>query len=506
MTSRLSIKGKELESPGAAKLKAQLHDFLAFFEEEINLERNGGALKETTCRTLSKHVRRFMGFANKALSVPLDLRCLGDGVFIAQYIKLLQERKPGNPNHSYLEATLRHIQKLLHWLQRVDPVKRVGLESLMEGVENFIKQLHKGSAPPLLNTHDLVEDGTAVEYEELVLEVRERADELLGAISVSVPSASKLQDVLLATLLTQLPAQRTQVYSTLQIVEDKADLTRPLGNYIYFSEKSQAWRFKINEHKMQSRYDIPEFEIPSDSPLSSLLNHWTAWGEDILLVEELGCNVDTDGCAFFSAKGVPYTVDAFYSKIKSLFKVMCKNEKLNIGARVLRHLLADSELYSTENEAQKTSVAFLAGHSKHTEEKSYKSPTPSSKQLTSAANWCFEKQKEAMLRRREAQIAAKSLVALGEVEGHLESPQLKRGNQHVSRLPKLSKDEVLSMSLKEKRVAFEELYGVATESGNQEWLFSKLTGLSRDDYVSPKKRQKRETIDSDSENELDELM
>jgi hypothetical protein len=67
-------------------------------------------------------------------------------------------------------------------------------------------------------------------------------------------------------------------------------------------------------------------------------------------------------------------------------------------------------------------------------------------------------------------------------------------------LKKLPKERVLAMGIKEMRFAFEMMYEVPTESGNQAWLFQKLTGLSKDEYTSPRKRRMAsQAADSDED-------
>jgi len=59
----------------------------------------------------------------------------------------------------------------------------------------------------------------------------------------------------------------------------------------------------------------------------------------------------------------------------------------------------------------------------------------------------------------------------------------------------LPREAVLDMNLKEKQEAFERIFGTITESGNQEWLFAKLTGLPQKEYVSPAKRKRVSTVE-----------
>ena len=188
---------------------------------------------------------------------------------------------------------------------------------------------------------------------------------------------------------------------------------------------------------------------------------------------------------------------------------MCKDDKLNIGPRVLRHLLADSDMYSNADNNQRGHVAFLAGHSLATEAKVYKSVAPSSQQLSKAAEWCYEQQRSVIQKKRDNTVLEK---ATHRDSKEMELPMAPNTSKekgegrlvHVTDGPMLDPDDVACMSLKEKRAAFGQLYGVSTESGNQEWLFSKLTGLPRDDYKTLGKRRKQASVACDSEDDFDD--
>ena len=479
----------------ASMFALQINKVSEFYEDGINLERHGGQLREVTVKSIIKTVRRFMGFANKAFKVPLDICILADGMLIAQYSVFLRLRNEESHNNSYLEATLRNIIKVLYFIAHIQQAKQEGVAKLIEGTQQFIKQLHTISIQPELNTHDLVEQGTALEYEELVVRVLEASSQFMKNLDCSLEKARKLQDFILAAMLTTLPAQRCAVFASLQVVNSKEELVDSSGNFIYWSEKEQAYFFVINKHKMMHKVRIPPFQIPSGSILVDMLNHWTQWAQELILEEEFEYNAENEGCAFFNSRGAPFSVDSFYNKIKSLFKEICKDDKLKIGARVLRHLLADSDLYETQSYEQRQHVAFLAGHSKETEEKVYKSKAPSSKQLTSAAAFCHERQMEAVRRSHDEKSAAEDLLLLmgeeEEEEGHIDlTKSVGRAAVHKSAVRKLPKERVLAMSTKEMRFAFEMMYEAPTESGNQAWLFQKLTGLSKDEYTSPRKRMK----------------
>lgn len=514
LTAEVCLSREALNAPLACRLKTQLDDMSRFYRAEINLERDSGFLKESTFESISKHIRRFVGFANKVLAVPLDLRLLGDGVLIAKYLRFLilrKEKLGTKANHSYLETTLYNIDKILKFLIYIQPAKTMGLSKLTAGVNNYARQLHKGSSPPLMNTHELVESGTAIEYDELVAKVHEHAEEVLKNLTLTLEDAKKVQDLLFILTIVQMPSQRMPVYVNLQIVKAREHLLRPEENYISWSEKHQCWTLHINDHKMKSKYNIPPIDIVRGSLLEQVLGHWTSWCEDTIMVEEFGCNADTNGNAFFTPKGQPYSIDSFYSKLKTLIKEICKDEKLNIGPRVLRHLLADSEMYANADFNQRSHVAFLAGHSLATETKVYKSVAPSSQQLSKAAEWCYEQQKSVLQKKRDNIGQGKTHRELkssqeAEVQQHCSKEKGEGRLVHVTKSPLLDPDEVASMNLKEKRAAFEQLYGVSTESGNQEWLFTKLTGLPREDYKSLAKKRKAASVAFDSDSEFDDDM
>ncbi len=75
-----------------------------------------------------------------------------------------------------------------------------------------------------------------------------------------------------------------------------------------------------------------------------------------------------------------------------LFKRVCNNKGLKIGPRVLRHLVADSDMYAEADGAMARGVAFLAGHSLETEERVYRNKLPSSATLSLATQFCYDKQ------------------------------------------------------------------------------------------------------------------
>lgn len=256
-------------------------------------------------------------------------------------------------------------------------------------------------------------------------------------------------------------------------------------------------RFTINDHKNKKRYKIPPVVIPSETPLQELLKHFTGWAQELIFIEEFGCDsvAQSEGAAFFNAQGKPYTLDGFYTKLKSLIKDVCGgDDKINIGIRLLRHLLSDSDLYATDDVSKRTSISFLSGHSLQTEARFYKTPSPSSKKLTDAAAFCFEKQAEAVKRRKEEEAQEKeegdeTAASLGG------KPVVHRPSPRARLLPR---EEVLEMTGKEKKRAFQSIFGVSTDSGNQAWLFSKLTGLPITEFVSPRKRPR---VDFDIESD-----
>ena len=76
---------------------------------------------------------------------------------------------------------------------------------------------------------------------------------------------------------------------------------------------------------------------------------------------------------------------------------MCDDKNIVIGQSVLRHLIANSDAYGQAEGKLAESVAFLAGHSKETEERVYKNKTPTSRDLTNALQWCHDAQQARML-------------------------------------------------------------------------------------------------------------
>jgi hypothetical protein len=256
---------------------------------------------------------------------------------------------------------------------------------------------------------------------------------------------------------------------------------------------------------MDRLYAVPAISIVEGSPLARLSEHWVSWAEDSLLGEAFGCEAGADGCCFFSPKGVPFTPGTFYTKMISLFKDVTKNSQLKIGPRVLRHLLADSEVFATAPVEQQGAVAFLAGHSKKTEEVVYKSKVPSSKQLSAAAAFCYEAQVKHAAQKR-ANAAEGGGAAAWSDDEELQPPTStpsKQGGKtivHHARQPLLSPKMVETMSASERKLAFEDLYGKPTNSMNTKWLYWKLTGEHK--AASPERKRSRVIADS-SESEGD---
>jgi hypothetical protein len=498
-------------------LAAQLAGLRAFYDHTVNLERDGGKNKESTLDTVERHARRLAGFIHHGLGLPPDLRFACDGVVVAKFVVFIQKRKEkkaaargaGGENHSYLVTTLAQLGKVFVFLATKDSVKAPGIEALVGQMKLFANQLMRVSLAPPLDTHALVDAGVAISFDDLAAKALEFSLAVLEEVEggeMTSSSATKVQDALLAAALTQHGAQRTGVYTSLQIVSNKLHLVRPNGNYILISQGKGTCSLHINEHKMDRLYAVPPISIVEGSPLARLSEHWVSWAEDTLLGETFGCEAGADGCCFFSSKGVPYTPGTFYTKMISLFKDVTKNVQLKIGPRVLRHLLADSEVFATAPVQQQNAVAFLAGHSKKTEEVVYKSKVPSSKQLSDAAAFCYEAQVKHAAQKRASAAQGGGAADWSDDEDMQppnSTPPKQGGNKvvHHATQPLLSPKMVETMSTGERKLAFEELYGKPTTSMNTKWLFWKLTGEHK--AASPERKRTRVIADSsDSEGAL----
>ena len=395
-----------------------------------------------------------------------------------QTIKITVIWQPRSPRRAFV-LSLSHAQtyntvqfcsqvsKMVKFLISTDPVKEKGLHELCDGFKLFTSQLNRISIKPCLNTHELVEEGSAVEYTELCAHSLRFCTDLLKYLEkdeaqFNLEAAFKCQDALLLALLTQLPSQRTPLYTSIQIARSKEDLLHLDGNFITYIEAFEVWRLHINIHKMDGSYNIPPIDIVKGSALEGLLGHFSSWAEARILSEAFNFNLENDGCAFFSMRGSPYSSSSFYTKMIQLFQTACGNPNLKVGPRLLRHLLADSSIYDSALPEQQGAVAFLAGHSKKVEERVYKTPVPSHKQLNAAAAFCHQAQ--LLNASKHAEYVSPSLQ-LTTTSSH--SQKLGKPIEHLTDRPLLDAELVAHMSNRERRAAFEDLYGVATNSSNQ---------------------------------------
>ena len=476
-----AIKKKLIQEPKAAVLRMQLTQLEAFFGDEVNLERDSNAVKAITLRDINQFARRFLGFA-QAFHVPLDLRYVANGQLIAQFIAFLFLRKKTkgenseNKSHSYASRVLSVIVKLLTFVGSIEPQKKTGIEALIKDVRNFASQLlASGDKRSTWSLEDLVDDGKCVSYEDLVATVHEANSAFLPTVTQSIANARKMQSALLSQLLTQMPAQRSAVYTALQIVNDRRHVMRPESNYIHFSESSGCWKLVINEHKNDGKVAIEPMLIPQDSLLDQILWHWTEWAEELLLVEEFDGGADAEGCAFFTANGKRYTAENFYLKIKSTIKEAMGNPNLQIGIKVLRRLVASSDMYATEDPSLRSTIAEIAGHSLLTEHRAY-SARPTTKQSSAALEFAYDKQLSLIKRRREE--GGEEEEDAKEKKRYKATPEKPNGRptQMFPFKDLLEVEEVEAMTIQERKVAFHDIYGRDTSSGNQNWLKHKLTG------------------------------
>ena len=241
-------------------------------------------------------------------------------------------------------------------------------------------------------------------------------------------------------------------------------------------------------------YRIPPIDIVKDSVIEKLLLHHTSWGEATIIKEGFDYSLQNDGVAFFSSRGSPYSSSTFYKKLVSLIQNICGNDQLKIGPRLLRHLLADSSIYDDALPEHQGAVSFLAGHSKRTEEKVYRTPVPSAKTLNAANAFCYKAQL----------LNASRLSEKGEedAEGSRRLSSGSKGGKpldHRTSLALLDPDEVHQMSAKQRHEAFQKLYGAHSGSSNQAWLFKKLTGETLE---SAKKRRRVQQGEAESESDF----
>ena len=127
----------------------------------------------------------------------------------------------------------------MKYLAIIEPVKAKGLRELVEQIKLFASQLNRISVKPSLNTHEMIDEGLAVSYEELCAKVHHHSTSLLerlrGDGELNLEAALAVQDCLLICLMTMIPAQRTPIYTSLQIAARLEDIRRPESNYIVFS-------------------------------------------------------------------------------------------------------------------------------------------------------------------------------------------------------------------------------------------------------------------------------
>ena len=503
--SSYTLKKVEIESdPKYFRIKNILTHFTTWLEADINLKRESGKVLKLTAKDICDRVLRYAGFAINVLGCGCDLRALCNGVIFTKFILFVRQRVEQSGNNSYIITLLNAFQKLISYFAGNDVVRHEGLMKLHADVKTFKQQLQSSSVVVKMDTGLLVAQGLSIPFEDLIVHVDNYVQGVLtrcaDPFSHTLELANTVMDCVIATILTIFPQHRAASIMNLQINPDENFIYRRSGNYLFLSQHTRKWEFVIHEHKNEKHYACPTVDIPSNSKLVQLLDHYTWASELVMLHHDIPQLEETNGCAFLNTKGEPFNSSSWYSKLITLFRVITGIPTLKMASSVLRHMVADTDLYAEADLNTRHDLARLAGHTLETEVFKYKSPLNAFK-ASKAAQFAVDTQLKHISKATTTTVVKEEPIEIfdktppvsimtisstsNDTSGFNTKKKLKV--ETVASTPKkgaqVTPVEFYVMTRSEKRALYQSIYGKEMRSGQMNWVFSKLTGRPASEYT-----------------------
>ena len=503
-----TLKKNDIDSdPKYFGIKNIMTHFMTWLEADINLKRDTGKVLKLTAKDICDRVYRYAGFAINVLGCGCDLRALCNGVIFTKYILFVRKRAENSGNNSYIITLLNAFQKLISYFVGNDVARYEDLRKLHADVKTFKKQLQSSSVVVKMDTGLLVAQGLSIPFEDLIVHVNTHVQGVLARcadpFSHNLDLANTVIDSIIASVLTIFPQHRAASIMSLQINANQEFIYRPTGNYLFYSEHTKKWELVIHEHKNERHYACPTVDIPANSNLVRLLEHYSWASELVLLHHDIPQLEETNGCAFLNSKGEPHTSSTWYSKLISLFRDITGIPTLKMASSVLRHMVADTDLYADADLNTRHDLARLAGHTLETEVLKYKSPLSAAK-ASKAAQFAVDTQLKYISKatppvKEEPEVVEAtyktppvSVMTISSTSNT--SSGFKKKKQKVEPLAtsalspiqrsgQVSPAKFYAMSRSEKRALYLSIYGKEMRSGQMHWVFSKLTGRPAGEYT-----------------------
>lgn len=342
------------------KLRSDLSEIRKFYSIELNIDRDGGALQNTTIDKMRKGICKLLWFVKKVKNAEPDLSCCSDPKLVQEFVNYMMDTRgiKAITCSRYITAFLNAAKVPLTSLEKLE---KEDLTSSLEKIRSVQRQLERIARKEHVDDLAKKPHLDKVVYPELLELCRELKWEVYEKSGQA--QARSCMNLCLLLLYCSANPGRTKEYITLRIYQNQSEQECRGQNFIFFNEDGSVVLIE-DCYKTRHVYGANQTDL---TPLGFLTYYLQLYRTKLRRLLLVGKEHDF---FFVNARGDPFIQKTYSNYISDLFEkyFSLKLTTVDIRKAVVNHFLS---LPQSGDLTLRESFATLMKHSVRTQKRYY---------------------------------------------------------------------------------------------------------------------------------------